>query len=236
MPFFRYPDVSGLGQESQFEPPMRSDSASGVSLATDQVLSQDAYGSRTQVTIAGVSMISSIVMACTFAPASEPLCAMGVAIVVGCGLDTGRDASANGRWRSSASAWATASPRGRSTVARAVERSVSWVDRVIARGWFVLGPELEVLWGAAATFTGAGGIRVQLHDVGVEVMGGATAEPIWTAMAGAMVGGGVGLFLGTIRGVLHPFSVMANVAGPIFAAYVYGGVASIAALEARQHA
>jgi hypothetical protein len=31
------------------------------------------------------------------------------------------------------------------------------------------------------------------------VMGGATAEPVWTAMAGAMVGGGVGLFLGTIR-------------------------------------
>ena len=56
VPFFRYPDVSGLGQESQFEPPMRSDSASGVSLATDQVLSQDAYGSRTHVTIAGVSM------------------------------------------------------------------------------------------------------------------------------------------------------------------------------------
>jgi hypothetical protein len=31
------------------------------------------------------------------------------------------------------------------------------------------------------------------------VMGGATAEPVWTAMAGAMVGGGVGLFFGTIR-------------------------------------
>ncbi|MFN0071477.1 MAG: MFS transporter [Chloroflexota bacterium] len=28
-------------------------------------------------------------------------------------------------------------------------------------------------------------------------------------------------FLGTIRGVLHPFSVIANVAGPLFAAYVY---------------
>ncbi|HEU4882672.1 MAG TPA: hypothetical protein VFT45_10515 [Longimicrobium sp.] len=33
------------------------------------------------------------------------------------------------------------------------------------------------------------------------VMGGATAEPIWTAMAGAMVGGGLGLFIGTIRAI-----------------------------------
>lgn len=31
------------------------------------------------------------------------------------------------------------------------------------------------------------------------VMGGASPEPIWTAMAGAMVGGGLGLFFGTIR-------------------------------------
>ncbi len=31
------------------------------------------------------------------------------------------------------------------------------------------------------------------------VMGGANPEPVWTAMAGAMIGGGVGLFIGTIR-------------------------------------
>jgi hypothetical protein len=36
---------------------------------------------------------------------------------------------------------------------------------------------------------------------GLLVMGGATPEPIWTAMAGAMVGGGLGLFLGTIRAI-----------------------------------
>ena len=32
IPFFRYPDVSGLGQESQFEPPVLPDSPSGASL------------------------------------------------------------------------------------------------------------------------------------------------------------------------------------------------------------
>ena len=56
VPFFRYPDVSGLGQESQFDPPMRPGTASDGSLKRDQVLSQDAYGSQTDVTIAGVSL------------------------------------------------------------------------------------------------------------------------------------------------------------------------------------
>jgi len=56
IPFFRYPDVSGLGQESQFSPPLLPDSAAGVSLLKDQVLSQDAYGSSTEVTIGGVTL------------------------------------------------------------------------------------------------------------------------------------------------------------------------------------
>jgi hypothetical protein len=56
VPFFRYPDVSGLGQESQFAPPMRPNTAAFGSLSRDQVLSQDAYGSDTEVTIAGVTL------------------------------------------------------------------------------------------------------------------------------------------------------------------------------------
>jgi hypothetical protein len=56
IPFFRYPDLSGLGQESQFEPPMRDGTTSFGSLSRDQVLSQDAYGSDTNVTIAGASL------------------------------------------------------------------------------------------------------------------------------------------------------------------------------------
>ena len=56
IPFFRYPDVSGLGQESQFAPPVLPDSPSGASLAQDQVQSQDAYGSATEVTIGGATL------------------------------------------------------------------------------------------------------------------------------------------------------------------------------------
>ncbi|HEY2878042.1 hypothetical protein [Nocardioides sp.] len=56
IPFFRYPDVSGLGEESQFSPPVRDDTPSGASLKADQVQSQDAYGSDTTVTISGVTL------------------------------------------------------------------------------------------------------------------------------------------------------------------------------------
>ncbi|MEO5851604.1 MAG: PxKF domain-containing protein, partial [Nocardioides sp.] len=56
IPFFRYPDVSGLGQESQFLPPLNSNTAPGASLTEDQVLSQDAYGSSTEVTIGGATL------------------------------------------------------------------------------------------------------------------------------------------------------------------------------------
>ncbi len=53
VPFFRYPDLSGLAPESQFKDTMLAGTAAGESLAQDQLLSQDAYGSRTDVTIAG---------------------------------------------------------------------------------------------------------------------------------------------------------------------------------------
>ena len=53
VPFFRYPDLSGLAPESQFKDTMREGTAAGESLAQDQLLSQDAYGSRVDVTIAG---------------------------------------------------------------------------------------------------------------------------------------------------------------------------------------
>ena len=56
IPFFRYPDTSGLGQESQFEPPVNPNTPAGASLDNDQVLGQDAYGSDTEVTISGLTM------------------------------------------------------------------------------------------------------------------------------------------------------------------------------------
>ena len=37
IPFFRYQDVSGLGPESQFEPPLLPDTPAGASLLEDQV-------------------------------------------------------------------------------------------------------------------------------------------------------------------------------------------------------
>ncbi len=58
VPFFRYPDTSGLGQESQFadEITLLDDSAAKASLRNDQVLSQDAYGARSEVTIGGATV------------------------------------------------------------------------------------------------------------------------------------------------------------------------------------
>jgi hypothetical protein len=56
IPFFRYPDTSGLGQESQFSPPVLPDSTSNATLINDQVLSQDGYGSSHQVTIGGATV------------------------------------------------------------------------------------------------------------------------------------------------------------------------------------
>ena len=54
IPFFRSPDESLLGQESGYFPPVGSTTASESSLRLDYVLSQDAYGSKT-----GISLRSS---------------------------------------------------------------------------------------------------------------------------------------------------------------------------------
>jgi hypothetical protein len=56
IPFFRYPDVSGLGQESNFSATMRDATQSQASLTGDQVLSQDAYGSTSDVTMGGATL------------------------------------------------------------------------------------------------------------------------------------------------------------------------------------
>src|SRR6185437_14466119 len=54
IPFFRYPDQTLLGEESGYVPPVSSNSASEASLRGDFVLSQDAYGAATQISL-GVS-------------------------------------------------------------------------------------------------------------------------------------------------------------------------------------
>jgi hypothetical protein len=51
IPFFRYPDQSLLGQESGYVPPVDSNSPSEASLRRDFVLSQDAYGAGTQISL-----------------------------------------------------------------------------------------------------------------------------------------------------------------------------------------
>ncbi len=56
IPFFRYPDTSGLGSEKDFEVGLLPGSASKASLNNNQVLSQDAYGSAREVTIAGATV------------------------------------------------------------------------------------------------------------------------------------------------------------------------------------
>jgi hypothetical protein len=56
VPFFRYPDVSGLGPEHLFSPPVQSGTPSYASLNSDQVQSQDAYGTETTVTIGGATL------------------------------------------------------------------------------------------------------------------------------------------------------------------------------------
>lgn len=51
VPFFRSPDESMLGEESEYVPPVQSDSPSEASLSLNFVLSQDAYGSNTTVSL-----------------------------------------------------------------------------------------------------------------------------------------------------------------------------------------
>jgi hypothetical protein len=51
IPFFRSPDQSMLGQESGFVPPVQSNSPSEASLRRDFVLSQDAYGAKSKLSM-----------------------------------------------------------------------------------------------------------------------------------------------------------------------------------------
>ena len=53
VPFFRYPDTAGLGPESDYVPPVRDTSASQASLRLDYILSQDAYGTPTDLQLKG---------------------------------------------------------------------------------------------------------------------------------------------------------------------------------------
>ncbi|HTP45431.1 MAG TPA: choice-of-anchor Q domain-containing protein [Casimicrobiaceae bacterium] len=52
IPFFRFPDESGLGPESAYVPPVQSNSDSEASLRRNFVLSQDPYGSKTSISFA----------------------------------------------------------------------------------------------------------------------------------------------------------------------------------------
>jgi CSLREA domain-containing protein len=51
IPFFRYQDNALLGPETEFVPPVKDSSASQASLRLNNVLSQDAYGSRTDISL-----------------------------------------------------------------------------------------------------------------------------------------------------------------------------------------
>ena len=56
IPFFRYPDASGLGPESGYVPPVLESTASQASLRLNYYLSQDAYGARTELQFKGASL------------------------------------------------------------------------------------------------------------------------------------------------------------------------------------
>ena len=49
--FFRYPDQSRLGEEANYVPPVKPDSASEASLRLNYMLSQDAYGAGTRISL-----------------------------------------------------------------------------------------------------------------------------------------------------------------------------------------
>ena len=56
IPFFRYADASGLGPESGYVPPVAEGTASQASLRLNYFLSQDAYGSTTEVQLKGFAL------------------------------------------------------------------------------------------------------------------------------------------------------------------------------------
>ncbi len=56
IPFFRYPDASGLGTESNYVPPVSDNTPSQASLRLNYVLSQDAYGASTILHLNGLDL------------------------------------------------------------------------------------------------------------------------------------------------------------------------------------
>ncbi len=56
VPFFRSADAAGLGPEQNYVPPVADPTASQAALRRNQVLSQDAYGAETDVTLKGATV------------------------------------------------------------------------------------------------------------------------------------------------------------------------------------
>ncbi len=56
IPFYRYPDTAGLGPESSYAPPVFDTTTSYASLASNDFLSQDAYGATTTLDLQGVQL------------------------------------------------------------------------------------------------------------------------------------------------------------------------------------
>jgi hypothetical protein len=56
IPFFRSPDNAPLGPESNYEPPLLDNSAAQAALRLNYVLSQDAYGARTSISLGNDSL------------------------------------------------------------------------------------------------------------------------------------------------------------------------------------
>jgi len=56
IPFFRYPDESGLGPEDQYYPPVADSSASNASLRDNYVLGQDEYGTSVDLPLSDLSL------------------------------------------------------------------------------------------------------------------------------------------------------------------------------------
>jgi hypothetical protein len=55
IPFFRYPDQSLLGPESDYQPPVDPTSASEASLRSNYILGQDEYGATTSISLGSIS-------------------------------------------------------------------------------------------------------------------------------------------------------------------------------------
>ncbi|MBV9279667.1 MAG: PxKF domain-containing protein [Chloroflexi bacterium] len=56
IPFFRYPDMAGLGPENQYYPPVADTSALNASLRNNYVLGQDEYGASVDLPIGALSL------------------------------------------------------------------------------------------------------------------------------------------------------------------------------------